>query len=95
MLELGNGEYAVVAHMQKGSVRVRIGDRVRAGALLGRTGNSGNSSEPHLHFHLQDRPGLFAGARGVPISFVDYRANGGRVDRGSPIQGQFVEREAS
>jgi murein DD-endopeptidase MepM/ murein hydrolase activator NlpD len=95
VLDLGNGEYALVAHMQKGSVRVRVGDRIRPGDVLGLTGNSGNSSEPHLHFHIQDRPGLFAGARGLPISFVGYRADGRRIDRGSPIQGQFIEREGS
>jgi len=96
VLDLGNGEYALLAHMQKGSVRVRVGDRVRPGDVLGLTGNSGNSgnsSEPHLHFHVQDRAGLFAGARGLPVSFVDYRADGRRVVRGTPVQGQFIERE--
>ena len=66
VLDLGNGEYALLAHMRQGSVRVRTGDRVRPGEVLGLTGNSGNSSEPHLHFHVQDRPELFGGARGLP-----------------------------
>jgi murein DD-endopeptidase MepM/ murein hydrolase activator NlpD len=78
--------------MRKGSVRVRKGERVAAGAVLGLTGNSGNSSEPHLHFHVQDRPGLFGSARGLPVAFVDYRADGRRVARGTPVQGQFIER---
>lgn len=95
VLDLGNGEYALLAHMQRGSVRVRAGDRVRRGDVLGRTGNSGNSSEPHLHFHVQDRPELFAGARGLPVSFVGYRADGRRIVRGTPVQGQFIEREGS
>ncbi len=92
VLDLGNGEYALLAHMQKGSVRVRAGQRVREGDVLGLTGNSGNSSEPHLHFHVQDRPALFGEARGLPVSFVGYRADGRPVARGTPVQGQFVER---
>ena len=60
--------------------------------VLGLTGNSGNSSEPHLHFHVQDQPDLFSGARGLPVSFVDYRADGRRVARGTPLQGQFIQR---
>ena len=46
----------VMAHLQQGSVQVETGDEVLAGTLLGRVGNSGNSSEPHLHIHAQ-RPG--------------------------------------
>jgi len=93
VLDLGNGEYALLAHLRQGSVRVRQGQRVRAGDLLGLTGNSGNSSEPHLHFHVQDRPGLFGAARGLPISFGNYRADGVRVARGAPVQGQFIQKE--
>lgn len=93
VLDLGHGEYALLAHMQKGSVRVRAGQRVRAGDVLGLTGNSGNSSEPHLHFHVQDRPGLFGSARGLPVSFVSYRVDGRRVARGTPVQGQFIAKE--
>ena len=66
--------------------------RVRPGDALGLTGNSGNSSEPHLHFHVQDRPGLFGAARGLPVSFVGYRADGRRIARGTPLQGQFIQR---
>ncbi|XRQ10120.1 M23 family metallopeptidase [Actinomadura welshii] len=68
VLDLGDGVYAVLAHMRRGSVRVRKGDRVRAGDVLGEVGNSGNSSEPHLHFHLMDRPRPLAAA-GVPFAF--------------------------
>jgi len=93
VLDLGNGEYALLAHMQKGSIRVRAGQRVRAGDVLGLTGNSGNSSEPHLHFHVQDRPGLFGSARGLPVSFVGYRADGRHVARGTPVQSQFIRKE--
>jgi murein DD-endopeptidase len=54
ILDLGGGRYAFYAHLQPGSLRVRLGDRVRTGQVLGLVGNSGNSTEPHLHFHLSD-----------------------------------------
>ncbi|GAA3965093.1 M23 family metallopeptidase [Allohahella marinimesophila] len=51
---LNCGEFFVIlAHLQKNSVRVRQGDTVEIGARLGEMGNSGNSSEPHLHVHAQ------------------------------------------
>ncbi|MGI5420233.1 M23 family metallopeptidase [Actinomadura luteofluorescens] len=67
-LDLGDGTYAVFAHLRRGSTRVSKGDRVRAGDVLGEVGNSGNSSEPHLHFHLMDRPRPLAAA-GLPFAF--------------------------
>ena len=54
ILDLGGGRYAFYAHLQPGSLRVKLGDRVRTGQVLGLVGNSGNSTEPHLHFHLSD-----------------------------------------
>ncbi|GAB2988484.1 M23 family metallopeptidase [Streptomyces pseudoechinosporeus] len=66
VLDLGNGTYAAYAHLKRGSLTVREGDRVRAGELLARCGNSGNSSEPHLHFQLMDGPDPDT-ARGIPF----------------------------
>ncbi len=68
ILELQSGAHAVYAHLIPGSVKVAVGDRVTAGQVLGRLGNSGNSSEPHLHFHVCDGPGMMA-CRGVPFHF--------------------------
>jgi murein DD-endopeptidase MepM/ murein hydrolase activator NlpD len=56
VLALGDGVYAAYAHLQRGSIAVRPGSRVRAGDVLARAGNSGNSTEPHLHFQLMDHP---------------------------------------
>ena len=53
--------YALYAHLQAGKIAVKIGEKVKAGARIGRLGNSGNSSAPHLHFGLLDRPDLLTG----------------------------------
>jgi hypothetical protein len=52
----GKSEVSVLAHLKQGSVRVKAGDNVTRGQVLGLCGNSGNSSEPHLHYHLQNKP---------------------------------------
>jgi murein DD-endopeptidase MepM/ murein hydrolase activator NlpD len=90
VIDLGSGEYALLAHLRRGSVRVRPGQRVRAGDFVAVCGNSGNTSEPHLHFHVQDRKRLLGAARGLPIVFRGYTADGRKVARGTPVQGQFV-----
>ena len=56
MEDIGNGRYAFYAHLIPGSLTVKPGEQVRAGQLLGKLGNSGNSTEPHLHFHICDGP---------------------------------------
>jgi hypothetical protein len=63
-------EYSCLAHLVPGSVAVSPGDRVERGREIGRCGHSGNSSEPHLHFQLQDHP-RFELAAGLPIAFDD------------------------
>ncbi|MFI8218669.1 M23 family metallopeptidase [Streptomyces sp. NPDC085932] len=68
VLDLGDGTYAAYAHLRRGSLTVREGDRVRAGQPIARCGNSGNSTEPHLHFQLMDAPDPDA-ARGIPFTW--------------------------
>jgi murein DD-endopeptidase MepM/ murein hydrolase activator NlpD len=89
ILDHGNGEFSFLCHLRQGTVAVKKGDQVKVGDLLGRAGNSGNSSEPHLHFHLQDT-GEFAKGRGLPAPFKGYRADGKLVDRGEPVKGQTI-----
>jgi hypothetical protein len=89
MLDLGTGEYAMLAHLRRGSVAVDTGQRVTAGEEIGRCGNSGNTSEPHLHFHLQDAP-RFGEGDGLPAFFEHYTADGKAVERGEPVRGQLV-----
>lgn len=70
MLDHGNSEYSLYAHLQPGRVKVKVGQEVRAGDFLGQLGSSGNSTEPHLHFHVCDRPDPLMCA-GIPISFTN------------------------
>ena len=65
VLDLGNGIYAAYAHLQPGSLRVKKGDAVRRGDVIGLVGNSGNSGGPHLHFHLMDSPSILD-SEGIP-----------------------------
>ncbi|MGM7667805.1 M23 family metallopeptidase [Microbacterium sp. A93] len=64
-----DGVHATVAHLQRGSVTVRVGETVRAGEQIGLCGNSGNSTEPHVHAQLMDRASLWT-AIGVPMTFA-------------------------
>jgi len=54
VLEQAEHEFSILAHLLPYSIQVKPGEAVKAGQVLGRCGNSGNSSEPHLHFHLQN-----------------------------------------
>jgi murein DD-endopeptidase MepM/ murein hydrolase activator NlpD len=67
ILDLGGGRFAFYAHLQPGSIRVKLGDRVRRGQVLGLVGNSGNSTEPHLHFHVSDANSPL-GSEGLPYA---------------------------
>ena len=68
VLDLGDGVYAALAHLRRGSLQVRPGDRVAAGQQLAACGNSGISTEPHLHFQLMDHPSVLLAA-GLPLGF--------------------------
>jgi hypothetical protein len=75
ILEIAPGLYAFYAHMEAGSVAVEVGDRVSAGDVLGRLGNSGSTAGPHLHFGLLDYPDPFVG-ESVPMVFDAYTVTG-------------------
>jgi hypothetical protein len=75
ILDIGNGRYAVFAHMQTGSVRVKLGGHVRRGQVLGLVGNSGNATEPHLHFHICDANSVLS-CEGLPYAFPSFEAQG-------------------
>jgi Peptidase family M23 len=77
ILDLGAGVYAFYAHMEKGSIRVTEGQHVKRGEVLGKLGNSGNTSAPHLHFHLMEGPSALA-SDGIPY-VIDSFALAGRI----------------
>jgi len=67
-----SGVFAAVVHLRQGSLRAAVGDAVAAGQQLAECGNSGNSTQPHVHVQLMDSADL-AVARGVPVAFRGYR----------------------
>jgi len=75
ILDLGQGRYAFYAHLQPGSLRVKVGDKVRRGQVVGLVGNSGNSTEPHLHFHISDANSPL-GSDGLPYLLPAFEAQG-------------------
>jgi len=70
VLELAPGRYAQLCHLRRGSLNVEPGDRVHIGQQLARCGNSGNSTQPHLHFQLMDSLSPNK-ARGLPFTWTD------------------------
>jgi len=58
VIEFESNRYLFLAHLNSASVQVQIGDSVNAGMLIANVGNSGNTSWPHLHLHIQDKPAL-------------------------------------
>jgi hypothetical protein len=95
VLEVAPSEFVFLCHLRQGSISVREGERVEAGAVLGRVGSSGYSTvtpEPHLAIHMQDTP-IPRRGEAIPWSFCDYSArardavSGERVARGVPHGG--------
>jgi len=85
IIDHGNSEYSVMAHMQQGSVTVKVGERVAAGQVIGKLGNSGDSFGPHLHYQLQSRPQLFEG-QSLPFRFQN--VDGPQLSRGRYFNAQ-------
>jgi murein DD-endopeptidase MepM/ murein hydrolase activator NlpD len=79
VVDHGDGVYAAYAHLRRRSLLVAEGDRVQAGQQLAEVGNSGNTTEPHLHVQLMDRPVLTAAA-GVPFRWRDIEIVPGAID---------------
>lgn len=83
IIEHANKEYSLLAHLVSNSITVCVGQPVKTGDIIGRCGNSGNSSEPHLHFQVMDAPSLIH-CKSLRIRFHD---------NGEPLQGDTVTSE--
>lgn len=75
VVDIGGGAYAFYAHLQRDSLKVKLGDRVKTGQVLGLLGNTGNSTAPHLHFHVMDGPSPL-NADGLPFVFTRFGSQG-------------------
>ena len=75
ILDLGEGRYALYAHLKPGSVSVQAGERVQRGQVIGELGNSGSSTGPHLHFHVMNSPSSLV-ADGLPYGFEQFELIG-------------------
>lgn len=75
VVKIGPGRYAFYAHIKTGSLRVRKGQKVKTGQLLGSLGNTGNTDGPHLHFHIMDSPSPLQ-SNGLPFVFKAFRGQG-------------------
>jgi hypothetical protein len=91
VIDHGNGEFSLIAHLQPKTQRFKVGSKVKAGDMLGKCGNSGNTSEPHVHYHLQDGPDITK-AEGLPVMFTAICVDGKKMEKAEPVKGQTVKR---
>lgn len=89
-IEVAPAEFLFLCHLQPGSIAVTPGARILAGQPIARVGNSGNSTEPHVHIHLQTTARAELG-EGVPFFFHGYRTERGIIPRGMPTGGSAPE----
>ena len=89
VVDMGEGRYAFYAHMQPGSLKVKVGDTVKTGQVLGLLGNSGNTDSPHLHFHIMDGPSPLL-SNGVPYVFTSFTGEGRVADEDPLFKGGAV-----
>ncbi len=93
MIKHNEKEISFLCHFKQGSIKVKVGDKVKKGQLLGLCGNSGNSSEPHLHYHLQDNE-IIRDGKGIKCYFRNIKVKKKEKEElkkeYSPIKNDFV-----
>ena len=89
VLKTSNQEYLFFCHFKQHSIQVKQDQKIKKGQLLGLCGNSGNSSEPHIHFHLQDTDNMLTGI-GIKCYFEKIMVNGQLKTDYSPIQKEII-----
>lgn len=82
IIKHNENEYSIIGHLKKNSIEVNIGDEITEKQIVGRCGNSGNSSEPHIHFQISNKPNLYS-SQSLKINFENKQ---------EPIKGETVRR---
>ena len=89
VLDHQNGEYSLLCHFKHNSIKVKVEDKIKQGEVIGLCGNSGNTSEPHIHFNLQNGPFMHE-AMALPAQFPKIIVDGEIRTNYEPIRGQLV-----
>ncbi len=84
-----NGEYSLLCHFKYNSIKVQVGDKVTQGEVIGLCGNTGNTTQPHIHFNLQDGP-LMHKSNGLPAQFRKINVDDEIKENYEPIKGESV-----
>ena len=84
-----NGEFSLLCHFKHNSIVVKVGDYIKQGELLGLCGNTGNTSQPHIHFNLQDNL-LGYKANPLPAQFAKIIVNGEVKEGYEPVRFENV-----
>lgn len=91
IIKSSKNEYILMAHMKQNTVAVKLGQKIKTGDFVGLCGNSGNSSEPHLHLHIMDSPDLKTGT-GIKCFFDKIIVNGVTRSHYSPVRGERIRK---
>jgi hypothetical protein len=102
--DIGGGNYALYAHLETGSIKVKVGDRLSSGQVIALLGNTGNTDGPHLHFHVMSTPDPLR-SDGLPFVLSSFRLDGriasmdaeDAIEAGqpAPMQSSFTPRDES
>jgi hypothetical protein len=102
--DLGDGNFALYAHLKTGSVKVRVGDRLSSGQVIALLGNTGNTDGPHLHFHVMSTPDPLR-SNGLPFVLSSFTLDGRiasmdvedviEAGQPAPMQSGFTPRDES
>jgi hypothetical protein len=84
ILDIGAGNYVMYAHLRTGSIKVKAGDKVTTGQVVGAVGNTGNTDGPHLHFQLMSAPDPLR-ANGLPFMFDKFRLDSRLAPEGNDL----------
>ncbi len=90
IIKHSKSEYSLIAHLSPNSICIKKGDRVCRGQIIAKCGNSGNTSEPHIHFQIQSSPNFYLSA-GLPICFQNIKIDDHEQIKGYITKGHYVE----